>query len=284
MAAVQQRSGGRIGFDYYPAEALFTLKESFDACRTGLTDIAHISYIYEPDRLGLLGLVPVMPGNFHLDKFIEHYRDPGGFHDWASTYCEKWNLKLLASSIYATGYDINSRVPIKKLEDFKGKIIKAPGAVNEAMKLLGATPVAITMDQVFEALQRGTIDAQMSSLDTIVTQKWYEVGPYVVITRMITPPIGMVMNTERYKGLAPEYRKIIDASVLQMHEEVKNFAFKNFDKYTAALKANPKVDFYVVPDDELSRWLEAIKPLFDQYQAKYGNDWTRFMEIRKNLW
>jgi len=284
IAAVEERSEGRIKFDFYPASALFTLKENFDACRTGAVDLAHIAYVYEPDRLGALGAVGVMAGNFHHDKLIEHYRDPGGFLDWASTYTEKWNLKLLATTLYATGYELNSRMPIHKLEDFKGKIIKAPGALNRALELMGAEPIYMSMDAVYEALQRGTIDAQMSTLDTIVVQQWYEVGKYITIPRLVTSTIGMVMNMDRYNGLDPAYRKIIDDSVLQMHEEVKYLGVEKYKRYAREMEENPNVDFYVVPDDELARWMKAIEPQWDELQAKFGDEWTRFMEIRRDLW
>ena len=50
---------------------------------------------------------------------------------------------------------IHSRKPIAKLEDLKGQKLRTFGTNADVAKLLGATPVAMTMGEAYDAISKG---------------------------------------------------------------------------------------------------------------------------------
>ena len=54
------------------------------------------------------------------------------------------------------------------------------GRPGRALELCGATPVYISSNEVFTAMQLGTIQGAMSGWSTYYKRGWYEVGKYII--------------------------------------------------------------------------------------------------------
>ena len=83
--------------------------------------------------------------------------------DWWKEQCAKLNemgLKVVASNwVYGERHTLTTK-PVKTVEDLKGLQIRVPTnqIQTKGFEVLGATPVGMSLGDVYTALQQGTID------------------------------------------------------------------------------------------------------------------------------
>jgi tripartite ATP-independent transporter DctP family solute receptor len=96
-------------------------------------------------------------------------------------------------------------------EEFRGIKLRAPGAPTyiEAVRVLGANPTPMGFGEVYMALKTGVIDGQENPLTTIKSSKFNEVCKYLVLTSHMVDSIIPQINERSWKGLKPEYQKIV---------------------------------------------------------------------------
>ena len=281
MKAIEERSGGRLKFEFFPSESLVKLTDAWDAIGKGVVEAGSMG-LYAPEKQGILEAIALMPFNWKYDKFLDHYKDPGGFYDWVEPMWEKrGNLKLIMWSAQG-GFEFAGRTEknlLKTKEDFKGQLVRGLPALKRPLELLGASPVEVATADVYTALQRSTIDVSMHSLDAIESNKFYEVGPYITVANLTSSYLMFVMNLDFYKSLPPELRAIVDQTTLDTDQWYKGVINDLVDSTRKRLEANPKVRIYVVSDAERARWKEAMKPYYDELAKKFGDDWQAFQKV-----
>lgn len=112
---------------------------------------------------------------------------------------------------------------LRKVEDFKGLKARTSGVTQTlAMSLLGASPLAMPVGEVFEALRRGTVDAITTSLSWGCEQGLLDICPYVSIWP-VTPVFGamLVVNADVFDALPADLQQaLIKAGEHITHEGV----------------------------------------------------------------
>lgn len=281
MKTITDKSGGRIAFEYYPGSSLLAATQTFDAVKTNVVQIAITFAIYERERMGVIYEVEVAPWSWDPAKFNANWRKPGMFYEFAEPYWNKNNMHLLALPRVPYG-EILSRKPIKKMEDLKGLVIRTTTSVAPALQLLGCQPVFIGLEELYEAMQRGVVDAQTTTTSDIIAAKRYEVAKYLTICHIYSGQTDQVMNLDFYNSLPVDLRKVIDDAFIEAQDW---WAPRYYDTYNEDLDALRKagVDIYELPPDELARWKKQIQPFWDDQAKKYPAEWEKVNKIRELL-
>ena len=90
-----------------------------------------------------------------------------------------FDVKLLSVVPYPAQV-LFSRVPIKGLDDLKGKKIRASGwTTSEFVTALGATGVTMSFSEVPQSLQRGVVDCAITGSLSGYSAGWGEVSKYI---------------------------------------------------------------------------------------------------------
>ena len=280
---LEKRSNGRIKVDYYPAESLVRLSEAFDAVIDNVVQIALTSAAYEPKRMGFVAAVANSPWNWDAYKFGDHYRERGGFYDFVAPQFEKNGLKLMSWPNVPHG-EVFSSKPIRKLEDFKGKLLRTVSSLKEPLKLLGAEPIFIPTSELFNAIQRGTVDGGTLAISSIYSEKYYEVAPYIQIANLYTGSLPVIMNLKFFNGLPADIRKLVEDTFVEAdkkyYERIRRDTTDVIDKLKSM---KPKVEVYEVPEEEVARWRAALKPFYGEMAKTWREEWPRFEKIREQL-
>jgi TRAP-type C4-dicarboxylate transport system substrate-binding protein len=161
---------------------------------------------------------------------------------------------------------IKSRAkPIRTLEDLKGMRIRTPSRAQSAqLTTLGATPVDMPVTQIYNALERGVIDATMIPLSAMLDFKLLEVVKYLTVDAPLgRSPFIVSMNRKRYESLPPDIKKIIDDTT---GLEMSMGGARSYDKKNTAALAAAKKEREVISlsPEERKRWLELFKTLAKQ--------------------
>ena len=102
--------------------------------------------------------------------------------------------------------------PIRTLEDLKGMKIRTPSAAQSAqLEALGAIPIDMPANQIYNNLDRGVIDASMIPMSAALDFKLIEVAKYFTVDAPLgRSPFLVAMNRARYEKLPANLKKVID--------------------------------------------------------------------------
>jgi len=108
-------------------------------------------------------------------------------------------------------FQIHFARPITPTDNLHGLKIAATTKVQlDAAAKLGGTPLSIPSQDVYEALQRGTLDGTMIAWSAFNSFKLGEVTHYHIEVPLGTTTTMLFMSRTRYNALSPAARKIID--------------------------------------------------------------------------
>lgn len=177
---VTKRTDGLVKFEHVWAFALTKPGEEIDAINTGLSDLTFFPAVYYPSRLFLYNFDHcVFGGSPDLERAIE-WTDPFLYEEalMLQEEMEGEGMKFLFAEI-APSWDIESREPITKFDELKGKKTAVSGVYAEALvSASGAVGLSPTMVDRGPMLQTGALDASILPRTVSFGFKLYEFAQY----------------------------------------------------------------------------------------------------------
>ena len=271
---IEKKSNGAVKMEYYFAQALVKTMDSLPAVSSGIADIQFVAEGYYPSQLPLIGglhLLYQSDSGYLMDKACtEMHASYAPFQKMMKDNNIKYLMSMSAGEVAMASIE-----PIEKLEDLKGKKVRAMGLMNDAMKLLGATPVAMPLPEVYEALERGTLDAVTGiPYHLIGTFKFHEVAKNVVGVRMGCYASGSYyMNLDVWKALPENIKQIITETNAGIPDRYADMTNRLYKKNTSQLR-DARCVFFTLPDEEVAKCKTILVP-------KIYDDWVKKMEKRK---
>ena len=205
---IEQRTGGAIHIDVFPAGQLGNDSQILDGVKLGTIDLAMTGnpfFTSFAPEMNVLDLPYLFRDYDHAYKVID-----GPLGTEIMKALERSGVKGLGAFEIGFRNVTNNKRPIKKPEDLKGlKIRTTPNQAHlQAFRLLGANPVAMPFTEVYLALKTGTVDGQENPVNLTYTMKFYEVQKYLSLTGHAYTAEDVVMNLKKYQELKPEFQKI----------------------------------------------------------------------------
>lgn len=209
---VEEKSGGSMVVELFPSSQLGNKDDLMDQMIAGEAVITTGSAGYFADRgapdMGIT-FGPYMFENWEqLDKVLAS--------DWWADQCgilEGQGLKVLTSWHFGERHTMTTK-PVNSVEDFKGLKIRVPNnkIQIEGFKVLNATPVPMSLGDVYTSLQQGVIDGLENPLATLYAGKYQEVAKYVILDGHIKDFTSWVCGTTFYDSLTDEQKEILSSS------------------------------------------------------------------------
>jgi tripartite ATP-independent transporter DctP family solute receptor len=102
--------------------------------------------------------------------------------------------------------------PVRTADDLQGLKIRTPGAAMyvDFWKGLGAVPVSININKLYEGLKSGTAEAQEDPLDIAELFKLYEVQKYVSLTNHSWSGFNLIANLKLWQSLPEDVQGVIE--------------------------------------------------------------------------
>lgn len=188
------------------------------------------------------------------------------------------------------------RKEVKSLADVKGVKFRTGGFSGKVFERLGGVPQNIPGGEIYQALEKGTIDAAewVGPYDDLKLG-FYKVAQYYAYPGWWEggPQLDLWVNTKAYDGLSAEYKAVIEAAAAFAHTDMQA---KYDGKNAAALKqlVAGGAKLFRFPKDfmdaafkesmalysELSGSNPAWKKVYEDYAAfrRDANLWFRFTE------
>jgi TRAP-type C4-dicarboxylate transport system substrate-binding protein len=263
---VEKRTVGKVKVDTYPGSTLLNPKNMFDGVIAGTADIGCLATSYQPGAFPVVEAVDLPLGwpnatvaSVSLWDLIDKYK-PKEFE----------KVKIL-TMFTCPPANIMSMKPVRTLAEIKGYELRASGTGAKILGLLGAAPVAMPQSDVPEALQKGVIKGNVSSLEVLKDFKYAEYCRQVTgNVNLFVVSFAVVMNQAKWNSLPDDVKKVFDA----LRKEQAIWTGQYVDNHVnEALKWSKETfkDFqmYNLSKDELSKWYALLKPMADNYLKDY---------------
>ncbi|MBM3488407.1 MAG: TRAP transporter substrate-binding protein [Alphaproteobacteria bacterium] len=160
---------------------------------------------------------------------------------------------------------------IRKLEDLRGLKVRTPSAAQSAqIEALGASPIDMPANQMYNALDRGVVDVLMVPPSVILDFKIGEVARYYTVGA----PLGrsnflVAMNKARYDRLPAESKAAIDRTTgLQLSLKGAQTYESRSAEAMRSLAGDGKSEVITLDQAERARFRAAFRPLVEAEVAE----------------
>jgi TRAP-type mannitol/chloroaromatic compound transport system substrate-binding protein len=239
--------------------------------------------MYNLDKWPAAGLISSRPGGLPGEAMRTWFDFAGGA-ELLNKMMGDFNVMTFPGALAPLPAEVffHSKVKLNSLSDLKGLKARCMGDGGEILKRIGAATVIIPGGEIYEAMQRGTIDAfEYSTLASNWNMHFNEVAPYVYLSPARAPsdPQVIFINKDAWNALPADIQAIVKAVVSQytqaQHEYLVAEGIKAVDQFKAAGN-----EVYKVPKD-IEEALNAEADKF--YAEKSKKESPIFAEIYDSM-
>ena len=167
--------------------------------------------------------------------------------------------------------NMTTRDPLNGPEDAKGKKLRT--FPNEMMRwqleAMGFGIQIMPLPEVYLAIQQGAVSGQENPIDTIASNKFYEVAPHVTLTNHVYSPIPMAISEKTWQKLSPTDQQAVLRAAQEVAPFQRNMIKDNDEKLLADMAAKgAKINRK--PNTEAFR--KSVEPVYAKAREKYGAD------------
>lgn len=258
---IEKRTNGKVKITYFPGNTLTPAAQTYDSVKKGIADIGYSCFAYTPGKFPMMEAVDLPLG----------YKSGVQATKLVNAFYAKFQPKELADVkvlyLHAHGPGIlHSKRPISKLEELKGKKIRATGLAARVVSALGAAPVGTTMPETYDALRTGVAEGAMAPVEALQGWKWGEVVGSTTqnFGSAYTTAMFIVMNKNKWNALPADVKKVFeDVSKEWIDKQGKLWDDIDKEGYEFQKKRGNKI--IALSKEEDARWAAAVKPVLDDY-------------------
>jgi len=262
---LEKRTNGRIKPNYFPGAVLNSPQQMYDSVVQGIADVSNHIIGYSVGKFPLtevldypLGIPSGIVATRLMNAYYEKFK-PKEFDEVKIMYLHGQG---------PTFFSTRSK-PIRKLEDLKGLKIRVSGTGARLVTLLGAAPVAMPMQEAYDALSKGVTDGIISSFEPLIGWKIGEVVKYTTETYGVSYSATFVvaMNKAKWASIPAADQLIVE----KLNKEWIEYHGKLWDKWDndgREFCKKRKNETIKLSAQENARWKAKAEPMFDEYIAK----------------
>ena len=209
----QELSGGSLKIDLFPGEQAGKALQMYDLVKAGAVDIGTVASAYvSSDKLPLLGILE-LPGLASsvcaATEAMFKLGSPGG--PIFENELKPNGIRVLAYMPYPPYGPAISRKKIESVQDLQGlKMRNAGGLMEHTVTTLGGIPVKMPAPEVYQALQRGTVDSVLFSFLSVESYDLNSVADYGTTGYSFgTPGDILFMSETRFQSLTANQQKAL---------------------------------------------------------------------------
>lgn len=267
----EELTENKVDFRMYLGGSLGGPDETLDNTITGLMDVSRGIHGYNAGRYpvqSVMNLPFLADGNGEeLSVVAQELYDT--FPEIQDEYQDVKPLWIHASDPYAI---ITKDKPVRSFEDVQGLKLRTPSLEGSKMiRSWGANPVSLGAPEIYDALQKGTIDGGVLPVAAIKDFNLADTVDYVTIGHFNTNLFYVSMNQNSWDRFTNEEKESLENDVLG--EPMARQSGVEFEKQKEKAEKEAKeagVEFIDLSDEELKEFQDASKVVKE--------DWIKNME------
>jgi TRAP-type C4-dicarboxylate transport system substrate-binding protein len=272
MDTVTATSGGRLNCDMYDSGALLGAEQLLPGLLLGVADVVFQTSSYVSSSFPILGAMELP---FGAEDYAKQRRagDPDGpLFALLNEQLAAQGVRLLGGMPCTFEYLWTVDRPILAPADVRGLRVRVAGEIEgETVKALGGAPVFMGSSEVFEALERGTIDGLMSYLGTIVSRDLQEIVRYGTRAHFGAYTVDAYCRTGWYDDQAPELRAALDQAGRALYRDGTEVMVGVHEGEYMAAVLEGGVELVEPSGAELEAFRAAVAPVYGRWEHLIDN-------------
>lgn len=286
-------SGGMLTMKVYEPRELVPSLESLDAVSAGKVDASYSASGYWAGKMPAAPLFSSVPFGPETAEYLAWMFEGNGMKLYQQMYDDAgYNVKAFVCCVLSPETSGWFARPIESGDDLRGLKMRFYGLGGRVMEKLGVAVTLIAGGEIFQALERGVIDATEFSLPTIDQQLGlYNIAKYNYFPgwHQQATLLEMLINGDAWESLAPDQKMLIELvcrdGIVRSITESEGTQFKamreNADRHGVHIKTWPPqmIDLF------RSTWDQVVKDecAANAFFKTVYDDMTQFRE-NYDLW
>ncbi|MCF7936086.1 MAG: TRAP transporter substrate-binding protein DctP [Synergistales bacterium] len=269
--SITKASGGRLVVKPFVGGSIVPPYKELDAVDRGVLQMCYTCPMYNKDKWSAAGLISSRPGGLPGEA-LRTWFDYGGGYELMNKMIKDYDAKTFPGFLAPLPAEVffHSKVKLEDMEDIKGLKARCMGDGGEILKRMGAATVIISGGELYEAMQRGTIDAfEYSTLATNWDMHFNEVAEYVYVspTRAPSDPQCFYVSESAWNELPEDLQELVRSTVSRFTQEQHEYlVYESIQAVEKFREAGCQV--LPVPDEIEQALLEEAEAFYTEMAEK----------------
>lgn len=257
---VEKRTNNKVKVQTFPGGTLLSAKNMFDGVVAGTADIGCLAMGYQPGRFPVseaidlpIGFPNAKVASMTLLDILEKYK-PKEFE----------NVKLL-TAFTCPPADFMTKTPVRTLKDLKGMELRASGVATEILKRLGAVPVGMPQSEAPEAIQKGVVKGNVSSMEILKDFNFAAYLPYATEAKLFVVSFAVVMNKDKWNSLPPDVQKVMEGLKREQAEWTATYVDNHVQEALRWSKEKYNHQVFKFSPEDMEEIRRLTRPIIDDY-------------------
>ncbi|HNQ57408.1 MAG: ABC transporter substrate-binding protein [Rhodocyclaceae bacterium] len=275
---LKEMSGGKFEISVHAGGELMPPFGVVDGVQQGTVECAHTAPYYFYGKDPTFSLNCAIPFGLNSRQMTAWMYEGNGLKLFREFY-KSYNIVNFPMG--NTGAQMGGwfRKPIKSVKDMKGLKMRISNLAGEVAARLGVVPQSLPGGELYQALEKGTIDA----VEWVGPYDDQKLGFYKVAKNYVYPAwweggpeLELYVNSKAWESLSPEYKAMLECAAATAHSDM-------LAKYDAK---NPKalkelvasgVKLQRMPKDAMDAAWKAAQEVYADLSAKNAN-WKKIYD------
>ncbi|MGX8790273.1 TRAP transporter substrate-binding protein DctP [Oceanobacillus sp. M60] len=169
----------------------------------------------------------------------------------------------------------SSNAGIESPDDWSGLNIRVQESplMRETYAAYGATVQSLSWDELYTALDRGTVDAQENPIFFIQSASFHEVQNTVTVSNHNNYVAMTTVNTDWYNGLDDNVKEVVDETVAEMQDWVFEEQTAQNQEGINAIEADTDspTEIIELTDEQIEEFREVAEPVHQYYRDEVSD-------------
>jgi tripartite ATP-independent transporter DctP family solute receptor len=264
--AVEKNTGGRYKVQVFHSGQVANDAKSLEQLQLGGLDFAVTGVVTFTPHVRTLSLVA-------LPYLAETYEQGWKLYD-SSAFIRQQADALPAKGMRIIGNweagfrSFTTNFPLGSPADAKGKKLRiAPvEMIRWIMEAIGFSPVIMPVTEVYLAIQQNTVTGQENPIDTIYSQRFFEVAKYITLSQHVYSPLWLAAAERTWKSMSPQDQQAVSQAAKAAGDWNRKEVRANDERLLAEMTSKGAV----VSKPELAAWRKACESVYDRARQDYG--------------
>lgn len=272
MDTLAARSGGAVACDMFDAGTLLGAEQLLPGLLIGVADLMFQTSSYVSSTYPILGAMELPFGSEDYARQRRAIDPDGPLMALINDRLAVDNVRMLGGMPTTFEYLWTVDRPIRSPEDTRGMRIRVAGEIEgETVKALGGAPVSMGSSEVYEALERGTIDGMMSYVGTVISRDLQNIINYGTAAHFGAYTVDVYCRADWYAAQPPALRAALDDAGRALYREGTEVMVGVHENEYFPAATEGGVDLIEPTAAELAAFRAAVAPVYGRWEDLIGD-------------
>lgn len=258
-----------VSVDLYDSGTLLNAEQTIPGLLQGVADVVIQTSSYVSTSYPILGVYELPFVNEGFEQIRRALAYDGPLTQLINETLRPRGLVSLGSMPTTPEWLFTVDRPVEKPEDVRGLRIRTAGQVEgEMVKALGGSPVSMSSAELYEALERGTIDGMVSYMGTVISRDLQNVLRYGTEAHFGDYSVDAYANVDWYDALPNATREALHNGGRMLSEQGTDHQVAVHEDTYRQIIENSGVEVLTLDEQQTATFRKATTPVLEWWKHK----------------